>query len=62
MVICVCKRVNDSAIRSAYQKGARRLRDLQTSLGVASCCGRCAECAQGVLRECAGDESSQGNR
>ncbi len=61
MYVCVCNAVTDREIRSAVTFGARSLGDLQDSLGVATCCGRCADCACSVLaeslanqRECAG--------
>lgn len=49
MYVCLCNAVTDREIRAAAQLGARTLEDLQGSLGVATCCRRCADCARGVL-------------
>jgi bacterioferritin-associated ferredoxin len=49
MYVCVCNAVNDREIRAAVALGARTLDDLRESLGVASCCKRCTQCAQEVL-------------
>lgn len=49
MYVCVCNAITDREIRGAVALGARTLADLQETLGVASCCGRCAECAEEVL-------------
>ncbi len=49
MYVCVCKSITDREIRGAVALGARTLADLQEKLGVASCCGRCAECAEEML-------------
>ncbi len=51
MYVCICKKVTDRQIRQAVRRGAHRMRDLREALGVASECGKCAECARAVLRE-----------
>jgi bacterioferritin-associated ferredoxin len=51
MYICVCKGVTDTAIREAVSKGADRMRDLKTCLGVSGQCGRCACHAKEVLEK-----------
>lgn len=51
MYVCVCNAVTDREIRQCADLGARSLCDLRDSLGVASCCGRCADTADRVLRE-----------
>lgn len=51
MYICVCKGVTDSAIRDAVRKGADRMRDLKTHLGVSEQCGICACHAKEVLEQ-----------
>lgn len=51
MYICVCKGVTDSAIREAVHKGAGRMRDLKTCLGVSEQCGICACHAKEVLEQ-----------
>ncbi len=49
MIVCVCRRVSDSQIRQAAIDGAHSLECLQIDLGVATQCGRCADCASRVL-------------
>jgi bacterioferritin-associated ferredoxin len=51
MYVCICNQVTDRDIRDAAHAGAKKLRDIQRDLGVASCCGKCAATAQCVLRE-----------
>ena len=49
MYVCVCNKVTDKQIRSAMENGARSMDCLKDRLKVASCCGRCQDCAQRVL-------------
>jgi bacterioferritin-associated ferredoxin len=49
--VCVCNAVTDGEIRSAVKLGVRSLADLSATLGVATCCGRCTDCARAVLAE-----------
>jgi bacterioferritin-associated ferredoxin len=49
MIVCVCRRVSDQQIRQAAADGAHSLECLQFELGVATQCGRCADCATRVL-------------
>ena len=49
MIVCVCRRVTDHQIRQAAAEGAVSLECLQFELGVATQCGRCADCASHVL-------------
>jgi len=51
MYVCLCNGITESQIRDAVGGGARSLSELHRCLGVASCCGRCADCAQQVLHE-----------
>ena len=51
MIVCVCRRVSDKQIREAVADGAHSLECLQFDLGVATQCGRCADCASRVLCE-----------
>lgn len=51
MYVCVCNAVTDREIRAAAAFGARTLDDLSASLGVATGCRRCADCARGVLAQ-----------
>ena len=49
MIVCVCRRITDHQIRQAAADGAVSLECLQFELGVATQCGRCADCASHVL-------------
>ena len=49
MIVCVCRRVSDRQIHDAAADGAHSLECLQFELGVATQCGRCADCASRVL-------------
>lgn len=51
MYVCLCNGVTESQIRTAVSDGVRSLRELRADLGVASCCGKCADCAQQVIHE-----------
>lgn len=51
MYVCVCNAVTDKQIREAVSEGACSLQDLSDQLKVATCCGRCAGCAQQLLSE-----------
>jgi bacterioferritin-associated ferredoxin len=51
MYVCICNGITDRDIRGAVELGVRSLADLQATLGVATCCGRCADCARGVVDE-----------
>ena len=48
MYVCVCNRVSDREIREAAENGVTSFDDLCAELRVASCCGRCRDCAQRV--------------
>jgi len=49
MYVCLCNSITDKEIRAAVQSGARSFADVQDSLGVATCCGRCGDCARNVV-------------
>ena len=52
MYICLCKSVTDRDIRRMVQHhGITTMRQLREELGVSTQCGRCAQCAKGVLKE-----------
>ncbi|WP_374400799.1 (2Fe-2S)-binding protein [Niveibacterium sp.] len=52
MYVCVCNAVTERQVQQAAGNGARRLRDLSATLGVATQCGRCAQHALACLRDC----------
>jgi bacterioferritin-associated ferredoxin len=51
MIVCLCKQVSCKEIRSAASNGVQTLRELSRELGVATQCGKCAQCARGILEE-----------
>lgn len=51
MYICLCNAITDRQIKASVAAGATTLADLQTQLGVATCCGCCAELASSFLKE-----------
>ena len=50
MYVCVCNAISEKAVKEAVASGARTLADLQAQLGVATCCGCCASCAESYLQ------------
>ena len=57
MYVCLCNAVTDRHIREAVAEGCGSMRDLQTTLGVAACCGKCAPCAREVLTDALHDQT-----
>jgi bacterioferritin-associated ferredoxin len=53
MYVCLCNAITDREIRGAIALGARSVSDLKSTLGVATCCGRCEDCATQLLKTCA---------
>lgn len=51
MFVCVCNGVTDSQIRKACVDGAKSIECLQEQLSVATCCGRCKDCAKKLIHE-----------
>lgn len=49
MFICICNAITERQVQSAVADGALTMSDLQGQLGVATCCGRCAETAAEYL-------------
>jgi bacterioferritin-associated ferredoxin len=49
MYVCVCNAVTDGQIRDAAGRGVHSMEALCSQLKVASCCGRCSDCARKVL-------------
>ncbi|MBA5690246.1 (2Fe-2S)-binding protein [Rugamonas apoptosis] len=49
MIVCVCNNISDREIRQAAELGLSNMDELRAQLGVATCCGQCADCAQDVL-------------
>ncbi|NLR73843.1 MULTISPECIES: bacterioferritin-associated ferredoxin [Leeia] len=51
MYVCICKAVTDRQISQAVADGVSSMRELRMTLGVASCCGKCAPDARALLLE-----------
>ncbi|MEO8937757.1 MAG: (2Fe-2S)-binding protein [Burkholderiaceae bacterium] len=51
MIVCICKAVNDRAIRRAVAEGHDTFDDLQFELGIGTQCGKCVSAACEVLCE-----------
>ena len=51
MYVCICNSVTDRDIRKATDNGVRTMKELSDQLRVATCCGRCAECANNILQQ-----------
>ena len=49
MIVCVCRRVTDREIEQHARSGCNSFSELQSELGVATCCGRCGDCAKEVF-------------
>ena len=49
MIVCVCQRVSDRDIERHAHNGCSSFDELQLDSGVASCCGRCTDCARSVF-------------
>ncbi|MGB4812432.1 MAG: (2Fe-2S)-binding protein [Methylophilaceae bacterium] len=50
MYVCVCKAVTEKQIFNAAQNGAKTVKDLKETLGVASECTSCVGCAKACLK------------
>ena len=62
MYVCLCSAVTDGEIRAAVEEGAASLTDLQSTLPVAICCGRCADTARDIVDEHLRKRASSGRR
>jgi bacterioferritin-associated ferredoxin len=51
MYVCLCNAITEREVTAAVDLGARTLEDLQHGLGVATCCGKCADCACALLEK-----------
>lgn len=49
MFVCICNAVTDHQIKETIAAGAATMGDLQSQLGVATCCGCCGELAASFL-------------
>lgn len=60
MIICVCHRVSDRDIARVAREGCTSFEELQAELGVATCCGKCHDCALAVFQQHANSALSDG--
>lgn len=51
MYICICNAVSERQVRECAQKGVGSVEELTGLLGVGAGCGRCLECAAGIIKE-----------
>jgi len=51
MYVCLCNGITDRELRGAVALGAATFDELRAATGVATCCGRCTDCALGILAE-----------
>lgn len=49
MYVCICNAITDRQIKETVAAGATSLTDLKNQLGVATCCGCCADLAFSFL-------------
>lgn len=49
MIVCVCNAVSDKEVRDWHDLAGGTFEQLQSDLGVGTCCGRCVECACELL-------------
>jgi bacterioferritin-associated ferredoxin len=51
LYICICNAVTERQLKECARSGASSLEELAFQLGVGTGCGRCRDCASGVLEE-----------
>lgn len=51
MYVCVCNSISDHRVREAIRAGQRSVRELQSFLGFASCCGKCSPYMRALIDE-----------
>ncbi|MBT9538454.1 bacterioferritin-associated ferredoxin [Thiobacillus sp.] len=63
MYVCLCHNVTDTKIRHLVRtEGVSSMRELREQLGVATQCGKCAQCAKHVLNEALADMPANAGR
>jgi bacterioferritin-associated ferredoxin len=60
MYVCVCNAITDRELRACAEAGMRTVEELSFALGLGTCCGRCRDCAAGVLAEVHGTRAAHG--
>ncbi|MFK7962930.1 MAG: bacterioferritin-associated ferredoxin [Burkholderiaceae bacterium] len=49
MIVCVCNAISDSEIKEWVALGGDSLEQLESDLGLGTCCGQCRDCAQDLV-------------
>ena len=49
MYVCICKAVNETAIKKAVSEGVSNFRDLSSRTGCGTQCGSCVKLAREVM-------------
>ena len=58
MYVCICKAVNDTAIKDAVSEGVNNFRDLSSRTGCGTQCGCCISLAREVMDQALVDAGS----
>lgn len=59
MYVCLCRAVTDRDIEAAVDEGARSLKDLSLTLGVATQCGKCSCHAKQCLSQSVSEQTER---
>ena len=51
MIVCLCRAVNDRAVRAARDAGARTVEAVGAATGAGTCCGCCKGTIAAILAE-----------
>ena len=51
MYVCICNAITERQIRECVRSGTSSVDELAIALGVGAGCGRCRDCAAGLLQE-----------
>jgi bacterioferritin-associated ferredoxin len=51
VIVCLCKAVNDRAVRAARDAGAHTVEAIGAATGAGTCCGRCTGTIAAILVE-----------
>ena len=51
MYVCICNAVTERQVRECVSSGASSVEELASMIGLGAGCGRCRECAAGLLQE-----------
>ncbi len=61
MIVCVCNAVSDSEIKDWVALGGRTLGQIQSDLGLGTCCGKCCDCACGIIQDAVSADHALGD-